>query len=112
MTIQELQEQVRALTAAQGWTNTTLEERLGFLRGEVEELADEVLLLAGLDDPAEQAAVRVRLGYEIYDVMWNLCDLAGLAGIDLEAALTAKHAINQHRQWRREPGAAPVGDPQ
>lgn len=99
MTIQELQAQVRELKAAQGWEDTTLEERLGYLLGEVEELSTEVLLLAGLEDAADRAAVRVRLGHEIYDVLWNLCDLADLAGLDLEAALAEKHAINQQRRW-------------
>jgi NTP pyrophosphatase (non-canonical NTP hydrolase) len=102
MTIQELQAQVRELKAAQGWEDTTLEERLGYLLDEVEELSDEVLLLVGLEDAADRAAVRVRLGHEIYDVLWNLCDLAALAGIDLEAALAEKHAINQQRRWAAE----------
>jgi NTP pyrophosphatase (non-canonical NTP hydrolase) len=99
MTIQELQAQVRELKAAQGWEDTTLEARLGYLRGEVAELSDEVLLLAALADERDRVAVRSRLGHEIYDVMWNLCDLAHLAGIDLECALAEKHAINQRRRW-------------
>ena len=99
MTIQELQAQVRELKTAQGWEDTTLEERLGYLLGEIEELRTEVLLLAGREDATDRAAARVRLGHEIYDVLWNLCDLDHLAGIDLEAALAEKHAINQQRRW-------------
>src|SRR5690348_12941087 len=101
MTIRELQDQVRELKAIQGWDNTTLRERLRFLRGEIDELSTEVLLLADLDAPGDRATVQTRLGHEIYDVLWNLCDLADLAGIDLEAALAEKHAINRQRRWDR-----------
>lgn len=39
---------------------------------------------------------------KMYDVLWNLCDLARLTGIDLVQAAAEKRAINEHRTW---PGA-------
>ncbi len=36
---------------------------------------------------------------EIYDVMWNLCDLADMAGVDLERAFVKKADFNVGREW-------------
>ena len=99
MTIGDIQQQARNLSARQGWANTTIEERVAFLMGEVHELAEEALLLAAQARPEEQAATRTRLGLEMYDVVWNLCDLANITGVDPEAAYAAKHAINARRTW-------------
>jgi NTP pyrophosphatase (non-canonical NTP hydrolase) len=44
-----------------------------------------------------------RLGNEIYDVLWNACDLARLTGIDVVQAAADKRAINAGRNW---PGSA------
>lgn len=49
---------------------------------------------------AEIEAVTENLGTEIYDVIWNLLDLAEMAGVDLEAAFFAKKAaLNKDREW-------------
>jgi NTP pyrophosphatase (non-canonical NTP hydrolase) len=37
---------------------------------------------------------------EIYDVIWNLLDLAELAGVDLEEAFRKKAGLNEGREWR------------
>ena len=99
MTIGDIQQQARDLSSRHGWTDTTIAERVTFLIGEVQELAEEALLLAMQNDPADQAATRTRLGLEMYDVVWNLCDLANIAGVELEAAFAAKQAINAQRTW-------------
>ena len=99
MTIGDIQQQAKDLSARQGWANTTVEERVTFLIGEVQELAEEALLLAAQNSPADQEATRIRLGLEMYDVVWNLCDLANIAGVDLESAFAAKHSINSKRNW-------------
>ncbi|RIK37105.1 MAG: hypothetical protein DCC55_25280 [Chloroflexi bacterium] len=102
MTIKELQEQARELRAAQGWLDTSLEHRIMFLVTEVGEVVNETLKLVGAtkqysDSEVEQ--IKANLGLELYDVLWNLCDLANLAGIDLEAAFAKKVAINRTRKW-------------
>ncbi|MDQ4064337.1 MAG: hypothetical protein M3122_10770 [Actinomycetota bacterium] len=48
---------------------------------------------------AERAFVVKNLGMEIYDAMWNLCDLADLAGVDLERASATKADLNVSREW-------------
>ena len=99
MTIGDIQQQAKDLPARQGWANTTIAERVTFLIGEIQELAEEALLPAAQDSPVDQAATRERLSLEMYDVVWNLCDLANITGVDLETAFAAKHAINARRTW-------------
>ena len=36
---------------------------------------------------------------EIYDVFWNLCDLAEISGVDLEGAFAEKTKRNRQRSW-------------
>ena len=84
----------------------TLEQRLAYLTSEVGEVAEEVLRLSrdgnadvGTMDAEGVAAARERLGEEIYDVVWNLLDLADLAGVDPEGAFEKKARRNEGREW-------------
>lgn len=102
MTIKELQDQVRELREAQGWHDTSLERRVMSLVTELGEVVDETLKLVDSEKQQTEAdleEIRESLGMEIYDVIWNLCDLANLAGIDLEDAFSKKVALNRFRQW-------------
>jgi NTP pyrophosphatase (non-canonical NTP hydrolase) len=95
--IKELQEHAKEL--AQVLPEITVEQRVLFLMTEVGEVTREVLRLSRLSDPAGADAVKTNLGMEMYDVIWNICDLANMIGIDLEQAFTAKIEINKHRIW-------------
>lgn len=102
MHIQDLQAQAKELREAQGWTDSSLERRSMFLVTEVGEVVQETLRLTealGKQPEADLQRIRDNLGMEIYDVVWNLCDLANLAGIDLDAAFAMKAAINRSREW-------------
>lgn len=96
MQIADIQVQAQELRAAQGWTSDDPAERLAYLMTEVGEVAREVLEIrrGGSGDGA-----RERLGMEIYDVVWNLCDLANLLDVGLEVAFEKKAAINAARRW-------------
>ncbi|MDP9475566.1 MAG: MazG-like family protein [Actinomycetota bacterium] len=105
LTVEDLRRQVRELKADKGF-DITLEQRLAYLTSEVGEVAREVLRLSrdGSADAGKMAAedvasVRENLGMEIYDVLWNLLDLADLAGIDLEGAFEKKAQRNEGREW-------------
>src|SRR3712207_6502419 len=105
LTVEDSRRQVRDLMADKGF-DITLEQRLAYLTSEVGEVAREVLRLArdgradvGTLGAEEAAAVRENLGMEIYDVLWNLLDLADLAGVDLEAAFEKKAEKNEGREW-------------
>jgi NTP pyrophosphatase (non-canonical NTP hydrolase) len=97
LTVRDLQEQARQLKDAQGF-HVSLEQRLTYCMVEVGELAEEVLKLSGGKE-ADGAQTKETLGMEIYDVVWNLFDLADLAGVDLEEAFTRKVALNRYRKW-------------
>jgi NTP pyrophosphatase (non-canonical NTP hydrolase) len=104
MTIKELQDHVKELRESQGWHDTSLEHRTLFLVTELGEVVQETLKLVELQAKHREADlkdIRDHLGMEIFDVMWNLVDLANLAGIDLEAAFTKKIDLNRNRQWKK-----------
>jgi NTP pyrophosphatase (non-canonical NTP hydrolase) len=65
---------------------------------EVGEVAREVLKLSrgGNESVGKMEAVVEELGMEIYDVVWNLLDLAG---VDLEDAFGKKASLNVGREW-------------
>ena len=87
---------VKSLVARHRW-ETTPRRRMAMLLGEAVELADEVLQLPA-DGEGDKELLQ-RVGHEMYDVLWNLCDLARLTGIDLVQAAAEKRIINNHRTW-------------
>ena len=95
--IKELQEHAKEL--AQVLPEITVEHRMLFLLTEVGEVAREVLRLSRSDEQANADAIKADLGMEMYDVIWNICDLANMFGIDLEASFAAKIEINKTRKW-------------
>jgi NTP pyrophosphatase (non-canonical NTP hydrolase)/predicted enzyme related to lactoylglutathione lyase len=97
---------VQQLKAAHGWRSGP-QRRMAYLLGEVIELAEEVLQLGTASSGAE--GDRQRIGREIYDVLWNACDLAQLAGIDLPAAAADKRQFNASRVWRDPKGGPGAG---
>ena len=95
--IKELQEHAKEL--AQLLPENTAEQRMLFLITEVGEVAREVLRLSRAADQAKTDAIKADLGMEMYDVIWNICDLANMLDIDLEAAFAAKIEFNKTRKW-------------
>ncbi|GEM_PF-844867 len=99
-TIKEFQEQTKDL--AQSFPETTVEQRLLFLVTEVGELTREVLQHVGAYPSHGAVAPEVageKIGMEMYDVLWNVCDLANRLGIDLEQAFARKVEQNR-RRWQ------------
>jgi NTP pyrophosphatase (non-canonical NTP hydrolase) len=41
-----------------------------------------------------------RIGLELYDLVWNVCDIANKLGIDLDRAFEQKAALNAHPPGR------------
>ena len=100
MTIKDIQEQSHEV--ADLFPETTIEQRVMFLMTEVGEVAHEALHLSGSYGQVDTEAARHRLGLEMYDVVWNLCDLANMLGIDLEEAFARKITLNKFRTWQRD----------
>ena len=100
MQIKDIQDQVKQLREEQGWQDTSLEHRIVFLVSEVGELAKDVIRLAGTRGDENIEPVKENIGLEIYDIVWNLSDLANLIGVDLEEAFQKKSELNKSRNWR------------
>jgi NTP pyrophosphatase (non-canonical NTP hydrolase) len=94
--LQQIMSDVEELTARHDW-DTDPRGRMAYLLGETLELAAEVLQLPAAG-PADPLLLR-RIGREIYDVLWNACDLARLTGIDVVQAAADKRDVNASRRW-------------
>ncbi|MET3695844.1 MazG-like nucleotide pyrophosphohydrolase family protein [Bacillus oleivorans] len=99
MRIAELQQDVKKFSEEKGFSNTTIEERTIFLVTEVGEVAKEVLHIIYESDTEKMNKLKEKLGLELYDVVWNVIELANKLDIDLEDAFRKKREINKHRQW-------------
>jgi NTP pyrophosphatase (non-canonical NTP hydrolase) len=95
MTIKEIQENAKELNAH--FKKKTPEQRVLYLMTEVGEVAEEVLKVLGLGKGGDAEKAKESLGMEIYDVVWNLCDLANMLEIDLEKSFAKKMRINKGR---------------
>ena len=90
------------LAAAHSWPTLAPEVRLLHLVSEVGEVADALRAVIecrdmGVDDEDATA----HLLTEIYDVIWNACDLASLVapGVNLDQVAEQKHSTNLMRRW-------------
>ena len=99
MQIQDIQDNARVLCQQQGWTDHNPSQRFRYLISEVGELAKELTRLEWNPTNTEVAEIKRAIGHEIYDIVWNLCELANQLEIDLDTAFTEKLAINAGRRW-------------
>lgn len=99
-TIKNYQEHAKEL--ARSFPDATVEHRLLFLVAEVGELTREVLHLRGAyasRGKPDADEVRERVGMEMYDVFWTMCDLATMLGVELEQCFAKKIDVNRRRSW-------------
>lgn len=102
MDIKRFQQDVKSLSDK--FDTKTPERRIMYLISELGEVVDEVIELVNTDPETSAetiAAIKERIGLEIYDVIWNAVDLANMLEIDLESAFEQKIAINKERRWSR-----------
>ncbi|MCB0128386.1 MAG: MazG-like family protein [Caldilineaceae bacterium] len=99
MKIQEIQDNARALCEQQGWTDRNPSQRFRYLISEVGELSQELTRLEWNPGETDLSEIKRNIGHEMYDIVWNLCELANQLEIDLEAAFAEKQAINAGRRW-------------
>ncbi|GGG19217.1 MazG nucleotide pyrophosphohydrolase domain-containing protein [Paenibacillus aceti] len=95
MNTAQFQQYVRDYSKEKGFDTSSIEQRMLYLMTEVGELSKEVLAVSF--DPA--ATKKENLGFEMYDVVWNIFDLANKLDIDLEQAFKQKMKINEKRTW-------------
>ncbi|CUB29844.1 MazG nucleotide pyrophosphohydrolase domain-containing protein [Bacillus cereus] len=93
MNIVEFQRYVLNFSKEKGFQDTTIEERAMYTMAELGELAEVILKRDKIQDSKRE------IGLEMFDVIWNVCDLANKLEIDLEKALEEKMRINKKREW-------------
>lgn len=96
MNTSEFQQYVSEYSEIKGFDTSTIEQRTLYLMTEVGELAKEVLTVSFHPNTEKKD----NLGYEMYDVVWNIFDLANKLGIDLDKAFTQKMEMNEKRTWK------------
>lgn len=97
MKISDIQKQAEQLRKIQGWHDQTTDNRFRYLITEVGELSQDLIRLK--QSPEQSEEIKTDLAKEIYDIVWNLCDLANLLEIDLEPHFEEKHQTNLSRDW-------------
>ncbi len=96
MNIVEFQRYVSNFSKEKGFQDTTIEERAMYAMAELGELAEVILKRDKIKDSKREIGL---IGLEMFDVIWNVCDLANKLEIDLEKAFEEKMRINKKREW-------------
>lgn len=99
MQISELQKQINEFSIAKGFDKSTIEQRALFLVTEVGEMVRELLHISYHPDRDNIEEIKKHLGLEMYDIVWNICDLANKLDINLERSFLEKTEINKTRTW-------------
>ncbi|HGA0511996.1 pyrophosphatase [Bacillus pacificus] len=90
MNIVEFQRYVLNFSKEKGFQDTTIEERAMYTMAELGELAEVILKRDKIQDSKRE------IGLEMFDVIWNVCDLANKLESDLEKAFEEKMRINKN----------------
>ena len=97
MKISEIQEHAEELCRKNGWLDRTPDQRFRYLISEVGELSNDLIKL---NQPGQELGeLKRKIGHEMFDVMWNICDLANLLDIDLEKCAHEKRDLNNKRNF-------------
>ncbi|OTW96958.1 pyrophosphatase [Bacillus thuringiensis serovar cameroun] len=93
MNIVEFQRYVSNFSKEKGFQDTTIEERTIYTMAELGELAEVILKRDTIQNAKRE------IGLEMFDVIWNVSDLANKLNVDLEKAFEEKMKINKKREW-------------
>ena len=99
-TLNDITRETAALSSEKGWPDKSPEERFVYITGELGELAEALLKLQWASDVGERSRLADAVAEEMYDVIWNICDLARLLDIDLDTAAARKADSDRTRSWR------------
>jgi len=97
MTISEIQKHAEDLCRKNGWLDRTPDQRFRYLISEIGELSNDLIRLN--QSNKDLLELKRKIGHEMFDVMWNICDLANLLDIDLEKCAHEKRDLNNQRDF-------------
>ena len=95
MKLSEIQQHANDLCTKNGWNDRTIDQRMLYLLTEIGELSSELIKLK--QNESELTILKRKIGHEMFDVIWNICDLANLLDIDLEKYASDKRDLNIKR---------------
>jgi len=100
MKLSDIQKHAEELCKKNNWVDRSIDQRFRFLISELGELSNELIKL----DQSDQNLIELKrkLGHEMFDVIWNICDLANLLEIDLEKFSNEKIDLNNLRNFRED----------
>jgi NTP pyrophosphatase (non-canonical NTP hydrolase) len=101
--IKQIQEYATYLSVENGWDKESLETRVAYLKSEVNEVLTEVDNYNNTTDTEERSEIKTNLGHELFDLIWNVAELANRFDIDLATASEQKMAINSNRTFSASP---------
>lgn len=97
MRISEIQKHAEDLCKKNKWPERNIDQRFRFLISEIGELSNELIRLNQQGQDIED--LKRKIGHEMFDVIWNICDLANLLNIDLEESSKEKRDLNNKRNF-------------
>jgi NTP pyrophosphatase (non-canonical NTP hydrolase) len=100
MNILDIQKHAEDLCKKNGWSDRSIDQRFRFLISEIGELSNELIKLNNPDQNI--AELKRKIGHEMFDVLWNICDLANLLEIDLDKCAREKVDLNNQRDFRQD----------
>ena len=97
MKIRDIQNHADDLCRKNGWEDRSIDQRFRYLISELGELSNELIKL---NQPnRDLTELKKNIGHEMFDVIWNICDLANLLEIDLEKCAEEKKDLNNQRKF-------------
>lgn len=104
MTIKELCEQAHALAVSKGWYQDgcrNVGELLALVHSEISEALEEYRSGYDLREISiDSDGKPIGFAIELADAVLRIADMCGALGIELEAAILAKHEYNKTRPYR------------
>ena len=97
MNISEIQQHASDLCAKNNWNHRSTDQRMLYLLTEIGELSSELIKLK--QNESDLPGLKREIGHEMFDVIWNICDLANLLDIDLEKYANDKRDLNNKRKF-------------
>ncbi|MFD3260190.1 MazG nucleotide pyrophosphohydrolase domain-containing protein [Paenibacillus lentus] len=99
MNIESMQKYAKQFSEEKGFGVNTIQTRTLYLMTEVGELAKEILSISFHPTEEKVRMAKENIGLEMYDVIFNILDLANQLEIELEEAFQKKMELNKHRTW-------------
>lgn len=99
MRLSEIQENAHKMVVKHGWSKHPLSVRLKYFREECEEFLKELSSWDLAVTPEQRYKAKLSIGFEMYDIIWNLAEIANRLEINLDEVARLKQEINAKRVW-------------